>query len=93
MNIFKGRRVYNNGWEVTDSRKFEKEEIALVKRAEVVPSQYGLSACFFMKAGGRTYIPLSRDCTLEEGDTIDLKDARILTLSREGDNDIERIEI
>lgn len=93
MNFFNSKTVYNSGWEVTDRRKFEKEEIAMVKKCEVVPSQYGLSACFFMKSGGRTYVPMSRDSNVEEGDVIDLNKASILTLSRDGDNDIERIEI
>lgn len=90
-NIFSSKRVYGESWEVTDEREFEKEEIALVKKAEVVPSQYGLSVCFFMKSGGRTYIPLSRDSELEEGDAFDLRGAKILTLERDGET-IERVE-
>ncbi|MBO7417914.1 MAG: leucine-rich repeat protein [Bacteroidaceae bacterium] len=79
------------GWIVKDSRPFNPEEIAAVKKAEVVASKYGKSVCFFMQAGGQTYIPLSNSSSLTVGDSVDLRTAKILTLSREGKDDIFRI--
>jgi hypothetical protein len=81
----------NNGWKEKGRRSFSSDEIAAVARAEVVPSQYGNSVCFFMKTGGQTYIPLSQYSSLTVGDTIDLKTAKLITLCREGDDDIYRV--
>lgn len=92
MNIFAGKNVYGEGaWQVTDRRSFEAEEISQVKNAEVVPSDYGLSVCFFMQKGGQIYIPLSRDSKLNAGDSFDVANAEILTLHKEGSGTIERV--
>ena len=78
-------------WMVKNSRPFNPEEIAAVKRAEVVASQYGNSVCFFMKGGGQTYIPLSKQSNLTVGDELDIKTAKIITLSQKGKDDITRV--
>jgi hypothetical protein len=93
MNIFNGLPVYGGSWNVINSRGFEAGEIAAVKNAEVVSSEYGNSVCFHMLSGGQTYIPLSKDSTLSVGDSVDLSKAKILTLHRDGNDDITRIEI
>ena len=95
MNIFAGLRVYAGKWEVVaeKTRGFNDEEKALIARAEVVPSEYGNSVCFFMKAGGQTYIPLSNQSSLTPGDAVDLDKAKLLTLHRDGSADITRIDI
>jgi hypothetical protein len=92
MNVFSSLTKYADNWRVVNSRSFNEEEIAAVKRAEVVSSQYGSSVCFFMKTGGQTYIPLSRDSQLAVGDTVDLTKAELLTLHRDGDGDIIRVQ-
>jgi hypothetical protein len=66
--------------------------MALVKKAEVVSSDYGKSVCFFMHSGGQTYIPLSNQSTLGVGDSVDLGKAKVLTLHRDGSDDITRID-
>ena len=81
----------NVGWMVKDTRPFDPDEIAAVKKAVVVASLYGKSVCFFMKSGGQTYIPLSQNSSLTVGDVLNIKTAKIITLSREGDNDIYRV--
>lgn len=93
MNIFQSLQVYAGKWNVVGSRNFDDEEKAMIKRAEVVPSEYGNSVCFFMKAGGQTYIPLSNQSTLGVGDEVDLDKAKLLTLHRDGSDDITRIDI
>jgi hypothetical protein len=75
------------------TRGFNDEEKAMILRAEVVPSEYGNSVCFFMKSGGQTYIPLSNQSTLAVGDAVDLNKAKLLTLHRDGSADITRIDI
>lgn len=92
MNIFAGLQVYGSKWNVTGERTFDAEEIAAVQKAEVVASEYGNSVCFFMKGGGQTYIPLSNQSSLGVGDTVDLAKAKILTLHRDGNADITRID-
>lgn len=92
MNIFSKLQVYAEKWNLKASRSFEAEEIAAVNKAEVVVSQYGNSVCFFMKAGGQTYIPLSNDSTLAVGDSVDLSKAQLLTLEKNGESDILRVK-
>ena len=92
MGIFDSLRLYADKWSVSNSRNFTAEEIDAVERATVVASAYGNSVCFFMKAGGQAYIPLSTNSTKGVGEAIDLKDCKLLTLSRQGDADINRIE-
>jgi hypothetical protein len=92
MNIFSSLRVYAGKWAVKASRKFSEEEINAVDHASVVDSQYGSSVCFFMKSGGQTFIPLSTNSSLGLGDEVDLSKATILTLERQGEADIYRVE-
>lgn len=93
MNIFGTLRTYAGKWSLKSSRKFEDEEINAVSKAEVVPSSYGNSVCFFMKSGGNKYIALSSDATVGVGDPVDLSKAQLLTLEKEGEPDILRVKI
>ena len=92
MGFLSTLRTYAQSWIETDRAKFSKEDLAMVQSAEVVTSDFGLSACLFIKGGGKKYIPLSRDSDLEKGDTIQLENAKIITLSREGESDIYRLQ-
>lgn len=93
MNIFSSLRVYAGKWAVKgEPRNFTQEEINAVKQAVVVSSEYGLSVCFFMKSGGQTYIPLSTTSTKGSGEIIDLASAKLVTLCKEGESDIFRVE-
>ena len=92
MNIFTKLRQYAGKWQLKDSRKFTAEEINAVERTEVVPSQYGNSGCFFMVGGGMSFIPLSNQSNLGVGESIDMSTANLLTLSKQGEDDILRVE-
>lgn len=92
MNIFSGLRVYAGKWSVKSSRNFSEDEINAVTSAVVVPSDYGNSVCFFMAGGGQTYIPLSQNSSKSVGETVDLKTAKLLTLEKQGEADIFRVE-
>ena len=92
MNIFKQVRMYATKWQQTNCRNFTPEEIASVERTEIVASQYGNSVCFFMKEGGISFIPLSNQSTLGVGESIDMQNAKLLTLSKQGEDDILRVE-
>ena len=91
MNIFGALKVYAGKWQVKETKSFSQEEIGLVDKAVVVDSQYGQSVCFFMKAGGQTYIPLDQNSSKATGDTVDLSQASIVTLSKQGEADIYRV--
>ena len=77
---------------VKSSRKFNDAEINSVSSAVVVSSKYGNSVCFFMKSGGRTYIPLSSDSTKGVGEAINLAECEVITLAKSGECDIIRIK-
>lgn len=79
------------GWKVKECRHFNPMEIAAVDKAIVVASQYGNSICFIMKTGGRRFIPLYKSSSLGVGDTFDLRTAKVITLCREGKDDIYRV--
>ena len=93
MNIFSTLRTYAGKWSVKSSRAFSPEEVAAVSSAVVVPSQYGNSVCFMMVGGGQTYIPLANDATVGIGESIDLTKAKLLTLGKDGESDINRVSI
>lgn len=92
MNVFSTLPIYGSSWNVKSSRSFEAEEINAIKSASVVASEYGLSVCFTMVAGGKTYIPLSNQSSLGVGDSVDITKAKLLTLERDGNEDIMRVD-
>lgn len=92
MSLFDGLQSYAGKFEEKSRRNFTAEEINAVSRAEVKSSDYGLSCCFFMKSGVRKYIPMSTNSSYKLGDAVDMATAQIVTLHRDGDGDILRVE-
>lgn len=92
MGFLDKLRTYAGSWSEASRDKLSKAEEAQVESVEVVEGQYGLSMCFMMKAGGKKFMPLSRDSHLEEGDSVDIKSVEIITLERDGDDDIYRAD-
>ena len=92
MSIFSNLKKYASSWEVIGRRSFSPEEIAEVKEAHVIPSQYGMSVCFFMKSGGQIYIPVGQGSSLVTGEVVDLTKVELLTLHKDGECDILRVE-
>lgn len=93
MNIFSSLRTYAGKWVEKSKRAFSAEEKDAVESASVVESNYGLSACFIMKSGGMTFIPMSNDSTLGVGESIDLDKAELITLEKSGEPDIQRVRV
>lgn len=91
MNVFRTLKTYAGKWSVKSERAFNEEEINAVKQAVVVPSNYGNSVMFTMKAGGQTYIACSTNATSTVGEVVDLSKATLLTLEKEGEDNIFRI--
>lgn len=92
MGFLDKLRTYAGSWSEAGREKLSKDEVAQVASATVVEGQYGLSMCFVMKAGGKKFMPLSRDSQLEEGDSVNIKSVEIITLERDGDEDIYRAD-
>ena len=94
-NIFDSLQEYGGKWEVVNTRKFTKDELGRVKYADVQQSDiskqegYGLSVCFHFHNGKTSYLPLSRDSQLGIGESVNLSQAKILTLERDGDHCIK----
>ena len=105
LNIFASLKVYagkwtpkqnmvdENGHPVPNSRNLSAEEIATIASAIVVPSQYGNSVQFTRVGGGLQFIPLDKESTLGVGDTVDVTKAKLLTLCKQGEDDIVRVVI
>lgn len=90
-DFFSSKKVYGGKWTPVASRPFTEEEKAKINKAIVVTSEYGLSCCFFMKSGELYFQPMSRDCQATAGEELDLDKIQIVTLSKTGAEDIERI--
>lgn len=95
MNIFDAIQMYAGKWSVKNVRNFTSDEQSRVSRIEVVNSEFGKSACFFMDNGQRGYIPLDKDSELITpiGKSLSFNDIELVTLERMGDADIQRIKI
>lgn len=95
MNIFDEIQMYAGKWSVKNVRNFTSEEQSVVSKIEVVSSEFGKSACFFMVNGQRGYIPLDKDSELITpiGKSLSFNDIELITLERVGDADIQRIKI
>lgn len=91
MNIFSALKIYAGKWNESNVRPFDPAEIAAVDRVEIVESNYGFSACFLMKSGGMTYIPVDQNSSAIVGQLVDITKAVLVTLSRPGEKDIYRI--
>lgn len=80
-----------NGWGIKSFRAFDDSEIDAVKSNEVVASKNGKSLCFNLYSGDVKYIPLSEYSLLNIGDSLNLHNATLITLCREGDYDIYQV--
>ena len=96
MGFLDSLRTYAGAWEETGREKLSTSEVKSIDRVEVVEkdNDWGtsISMCFFMKSGGKKYVPLSRNCDLQDGDTVDPKSIEIITLERDGEDPIYRAE-
>lgn len=81
-------------WSVKSSRSFNSAEVACVKNATVVDSQFGKSVCFAMVDGSTRFIPLSnKNENTETGTQVNVSEAKLVVLSKPGADDIMRVEI
>ena len=72
-------------------RPFTRQEINAVREAYVVPSIYGLSVAFFMKNGGKTFIPLHPLSILGSGEQVNLEEAQLLSIQYVGESEFYKV--
>lgn len=84
MSIWSSLKTYKSNWKESSSRAFSEEEIKAVKEVRVVESNYGRSVCFFIPQVGKKYIPVEETCPLEVGDTPNMEDLSIVSLTYVG---------
>lgn len=97
MNIFETLRVYGS-WTVTAVRKFTAAEKAVIKDAIVTDHTFEdgrtvRSVCFMTKSGNKQFITLSNDSIASVGEVVDMESCELLTLSKQGENDIIRVRV
>lgn len=83
-NIFASKKTYSSAWEVVEVRRFSEEELLMIKSAEIIEGQYGRVAKCFMVGGGVQFHDLGKYSRGQVGDKINLEEARVITLEREG---------
>lgn len=94
MGILNALRLYRGKWQVKSIDKFDANDAADVAKATVVPSEFGQSVCMTLKSGGSKYLPLSNTSrAVANGEEINVAECNVVTLGREGDDDIMRIEV
>lgn len=95
MGILDSLRLYRGKWEESGRSAFSADDLNAVSSAKVVASDFGHSVCFILKNGGMKFMPVSSSSKVSTavGDAVDLTKCQVITLSREGDDDIQRIEI
>lgn len=93
MNTFASLEVYAGKWSVKETREFSTEEIEAITMAVVVPSPYGNNVQFIRKDGSISFIPLDQNANTGVGEIIDLRKAKLVTLEKQGEADIYRVEI
>lgn len=81
--IFDSIKVYNSEWEEVGNREFTPEEQEAIKKATVVTSGWGFSACFFL-AAGKSYIPIEPSANVSSGDELDVSNLKLVALEYRG---------
>ena len=85
-------KSYAGKWNATKQVSLTKEELSEVKKVFIVSSDYGLSACFLFKGGSQRYVPVSNESELIEGDEVNLATIKIITLEKDGESPIYRLD-
>lgn len=91
--LFSNVKIYAGNWSVKSTEKLTEAEKGAIKSAVTTMSDYGVSVCFFLNKGGQFYRPLSRDCDMGVGEIVDLDKIEVITLQKEGEADIIRVNV
>lgn len=74
------------------TKYFTAEDAALVESAIIVSGDYGLSCKVKRKDKYVSFIPLSRDSRMSQGEVVDLSECKLICLERRGEEPIWRLE-
>lgn len=101
-NWLQDAQIYGAKWEKTSEMSIPVEVAEQLKSVRVIMSpgrhddEYDFDGSLQMevslKKGGVAYWALSTESNLEEGDAVDIKSIKQITLSRPGDDDIYRYD-
>lgn len=74
-------------WTVTEVSALEQCDKNILREVVTTVSELetGISACFYLKKGGRFYIPMDRDAKVGIGDVLDMDKIKIKTLEKRGE--------
>ena len=94
MGFLDSIKTYASSWSESGRESLSQAEIKSINKIEVVEkdNEWGtsVSMCFFLKSGAKKFVPLSRDCDLEDGDVVDPKSVEIIALDKDGEKTIYR---
>ena len=93
MALFNDIKVYAGKWSVVKESPLSAEDVAMIESGVVVDSKFGLSVCFVMKAGGKTYFPVTSDSEVGAGSIVDINKVSIVELAKSGENNIIRLKV
>lgn len=85
MSIFGNVKIYAEEWAETSVNALEQADKDILREVVTTESEYGISACFFLKKGGRFYIPMDRDSKVGIGEVLDMDKIKVKTLERSGE--------
>lgn len=88
-----GKKLYHDGWSVTNCQPFSKEDCAAVKTAVVEAGDYGLQMRFFFNQGGSMFYGISKNANGLDGVGEVAEPSKLfwITLSAVGQKDIRKI--
>lgn len=95
MGFLSNLQKYAGSWSVSRTQSFsevlgdEKNMIVgnVVQQSKNYPDK--LCVCLMLTGGFKSYVSLSNDSNLKVGDSIDIESAKLLTLSKPGEDDIQ----
>ena len=93
MALFNDIKVYAGKWSVVKESPLSAEDAAMIASGVVVDSMFGLSVCFVMMAGGKTYFPVTSDSEVGAGSIVDINNVSIVELAKSGENNIIRLKV
>lgn len=94
MGIFSNLNVYKSQkWNVKSVDPITDDDLQDVESVSLRAGDYGVSVCLTLRNGDHQYIPMANDSKAMASVTLDdMRAAKVVTLSRDGDKDIYRIK-
>ena len=89
MGLF--AKLYGGSWSLKSTENLLTVDNS-IKSGVVCDGKFGKQVCFTLTTGETGYLPLSRDSQLEAGEEFPVANAKVLTLSKSGEDDIVRVQ-